>query len=108
MVQKLQVSGPDLYLVERYLEEIARSYDVAWVSDILAADEKSENDDDDDSGGGGIAEEVNAEIAGIRHKELEAFGNQAQRPLEPPLLANPASAGSAGSKVCTHPISGCL
>ena len=47
------MSAPDPFLVERYLEEIAKSYDIMWVSSVLAAE-----DDDTSSGGGGLAEEV--------------------------------------------------
>ncbi|CAO3680830.1 unnamed protein product [Rhizopus stolonifer] len=32
---KLQVSTPDSYLVELYLEEIARTYKINWRSDII-------------------------------------------------------------------------
>lgn len=67
---KLQVAAPDSFLVERYLEEIARAYDIKWRSNILIheSDEEEEeqedvtqNDDDDDDdyiggGGGGQAE----------------------------------------------------
>jgi vacuolar protein sorting-associated protein IST1 len=55
---KLQVNAPESFLVERYLEEIARSYDVPWLSDILVHDEEEEEEDDDndDQGGGGQAE----------------------------------------------------
>ena len=67
VIHKLQVNAPDPYLVERYLEEIARSYDVPWTSSILAAEE--EDSDDASSGGGGLAEAYPAE-------------------LEPPLLAD--------------------
>ncbi|KAI7881348.1 DUF292-domain-containing protein [Lichtheimia hyalospora FSU 10163] len=54
IVCKLQVSAPDPFLVERYLEEIAKSYDIMWVSSVLAA----EDDDTSSGGGGGLAEEV--------------------------------------------------
>lgn len=60
---KLQVNAPDSFLVERYLEEIARAYDIKWRSNILVHEEEEEEeegidlDDDDDndisSGGGG-------------------------------------------------------
>lgn len=62
---KLQVNAPDSFLVERYLEEIARAYDIKWRSNILVHEEEEEEeegidfDDDDDSdigGGGGQAE----------------------------------------------------
>ncbi|KAJ8663455.1 hypothetical protein O0I10_000695 [Lichtheimia ornata] len=56
IVCKLQVSAPDPFLVERYLEEIAKSYDIMWVSSVLAADD--DNDDTSSGGGGGLAEEV--------------------------------------------------
>jgi vacuolar protein sorting-associated protein IST1 len=58
---KLQVNAPETFLVERYLEEIARSYDVPWLSDILVHDEEEEeekDDDNDDQGGGGQAEVI--------------------------------------------------
>lgn len=69
---KLQVNAPDSFLVERYLEEIARAYDIKWRSNILVHEEEEEeeegidlddNDDDDDndisgSGGGGGQAEV--------------------------------------------------
>lgn len=32
---KLQVSTPDSYLVELYLEEIARTYKISWRSNII-------------------------------------------------------------------------
>lgn len=47
---KLEVSAPDPYLVERYLEEIARTYDVVWASSILAAEQEDASDDDSDGG----------------------------------------------------------
>lgn len=59
---KLQVSAPDSYLVERYLEEIARTYDVPWRSNIIDHEEEEDllqddtlidTDDDNSSGGGG-------------------------------------------------------
>jgi vacuolar protein sorting-associated protein IST1 len=56
---KLQVAAPDSFLVERYLEEIARAYDIKWKSNILIheSDEEEEksiqDDSDDDIGGGG-------------------------------------------------------
>lgn len=63
IVMKLQVNAPDSFLVERYLEEIARAYDIKWRSNILVHEEEEEEeegidlDDDDDndisSGGGG-------------------------------------------------------
>ncbi|KAI9320867.1 DUF292-domain-containing protein [Dichotomocladium elegans] len=71
VLSKLQVSAPDPFLVERYLEEIARSYDVMWTSGILAADD--EYDDDSSSGGGKVVE--------------EPFPAD----LEPPILANSSS-----------------
>lgn len=58
---KLQVNAPDPFLVERYLEEIARAYDIRWRSDRLEHEEdeyeeeyaiEGDNDDDDDLGGG--------------------------------------------------------
>ncbi|KAL0090905.1 regulator of Vps4 activity in the MVB pathway-domain-containing protein [Phycomyces blakesleeanus] len=77
VISKMQVNAPDAFLVERYLEEIAKSYDVGWVSDVLAR-EQTYNDgdfddnDDDDTPSGGIAEKV--------HQEAER---------EPPVLATP-------------------
>lgn len=63
---KLQVNAPDSFLVERYLEEIARAYDIKWRSNILVHEEEEEEEegidfDDDDNidvggGGGGQAE----------------------------------------------------
>ena len=57
---KLQVNAPDSYLVERYLEEIARTYDIKWRSNLIEHEEEKDlldNDDEDeddiDSGGGG-------------------------------------------------------
>ncbi|KAI9257295.1 regulator of Vps4 activity in the MVB pathway-domain-containing protein [Phascolomyces articulosus] len=78
VIHKLQVSAPDPYLVERYLEEIAKSYDVLWTSNILAAEAEDDLEDDDNSsgGGGGLAEAYPAE-------------------LEPPLLADPAAASAS-------------
>lgn len=48
------MSAPDSYLVERYLEEIARTYDIPWRSNIIEheEDETIEEDDDSDEGGG--------------------------------------------------------
>jgi hypothetical protein len=46
-------------LIERYLEEIAKSYDVPWQSDILEHDEEDFDGFDDDSDGGGQAEVIN-------------------------------------------------
>jgi hypothetical protein len=46
--------------VERYLEEIAKTYEVSWQSDILVHEEGTDEDDDSDddtsSNGGGQAE----------------------------------------------------
>ncbi|CAO3592214.1 unnamed protein product [Absidia cylindrospora] len=62
VLTKLQVSAPDPFLVERYLEEIAKTYDVSWQSDILEHDEDVSDefvdDDSDDNGGGGQAETI--------------------------------------------------
>lgn len=50
---KLQASVPDSYLVERYLEEIANTYNVRWRSDLIDHEEEyvdeKINDDDSDS-----------------------------------------------------------
>ncbi|GAA5797863.1 hypothetical protein HPULCUR_003259 [Helicostylum pulchrum] len=61
IVMKLQVNAPDPFLVERYLEEIARAYDIRWRSNRLEQEEEEEEeytieDDDDDDIGGGQAE----------------------------------------------------
>ncbi|KAI7888218.1 regulator of Vps4 activity in the MVB pathway-domain-containing protein [Mucor mucedo] len=65
IVMKLDIAAPDPFLVERYLEEIARAYDVKWRSHILVheeSEEEEEEDEDDDTmgngsgGGGGQAE----------------------------------------------------
>lgn len=56
---KLDINAPDPYLVERYLEEIARAYDIKWRSSILQHEEEqdmSEEEDDNQSDGGGQAE----------------------------------------------------
>ncbi|KAI8881124.1 hypothetical protein K501DRAFT_189620 [Backusella circina FSU 941] len=58
VVMRLGVNAPEPFLVERYLEEIARSYDVPWLSDILVHDddeeeEKDDNDNQSSDGGGG-------------------------------------------------------
>ncbi|ORY96831.1 regulator of Vps4 activity in the MVB pathway-domain-containing protein [Syncephalastrum racemosum] len=53
VMAKLEISAPDPYLVERYLEEIARTYDIVWASSILAAEQEDASDDDTD---GGLAE----------------------------------------------------
>ncbi|KAI9022897.1 regulator of Vps4 activity in the MVB pathway-domain-containing protein [Phycomyces nitens] len=61
VISKMQVNAPDAFLVERYLEEIAKSYDVGWVSDVLAKEQiynDEDFDDDDDVPGGGLAEKV--------------------------------------------------
>ncbi|GAA5815231.1 hypothetical protein MFLAVUS_008737 [Mucor flavus] len=60
IAMKLQVNAPDPFLVERYLEEIARAYDIRWRSDRLEHEDDEEEeeypiegeDDDDDIGGG--------------------------------------------------------
>jgi hypothetical protein len=67
---KLQVNAPDSYLVERYLEEIARTYDIKWRSNIIEHEEEEEeetifDDEDDDqssNGGGGGQAEVRFEV----------------------------------------------
>ncbi|OAD07250.1 hypothetical protein MUCCIDRAFT_155504 [Mucor lusitanicus CBS 277.49] len=64
IVMKLQVNAPDSYLVERYLEEIARTYDIKWRSNLIEHEEEQQDEEDDDSsdgaggggGGGGQAE----------------------------------------------------
>ncbi|CAO3612711.1 unnamed protein product [Cunninghamella echinulata] len=66
VVAKLQVSAPDPFLIERYLEEIAKTYDIPWISDILEHNDSSS----DDSGDGGQVEAI------------------AQSQLEPPLLSD--------------------
>lgn len=58
---KLQANVPDSYLVERYLEEIARTYDIKWRSDIIEHEEEddmlaSDDNQSSNSGGGGQAE----------------------------------------------------
>lgn len=63
---KLQVNAPDPFLVERYLEEIARAYDIPWRSSRLEHEEEEDEEelldlddqDDDMSGGGGGQAEV--------------------------------------------------
>ncbi|KAF7731659.1 hypothetical protein EC973_008829 [Apophysomyces ossiformis] len=67
VMSKFQVSAPESFLVERYLEEIAKSYDVRWVSDILKQEDHQTDDDSD--GNGGLKEPAEAQ-------------------LEPPLLAD--------------------
>ncbi|KAI7907652.1 regulator of Vps4 activity in the MVB pathway-domain-containing protein [Cokeromyces recurvatus] len=67
VVMKLQVNAPDTYLVERYLEEIARTYDIKWESDIISHEEEEEHfedagSDDDDNKSGGQAEVDNQKI----------------------------------------------
>ncbi|KAI8335042.1 regulator of Vps4 activity in the MVB pathway-domain-containing protein [Chlamydoabsidia padenii] len=52
VLTKLQVNAPDPFLVERYLEEIAKTYDVSWQSDILVHEENSDTDDDASDNGG--------------------------------------------------------
>jgi hypothetical protein len=69
---KLQVNAPDSYLVERYLEEIARTYDIKWRSNLIEHEEEKDllddEDDEDDidndggEGGGGGQAEVNIVI----------------------------------------------
>ncbi|KAG1148232.1 hypothetical protein G6F37_003551 [Rhizopus arrhizus] len=65
IIIKLQASVPDSYLVERYLEEIAKIYDIKWKSDLIEHVEEEkvlkediDNDDDDnnDRGSGGQKE----------------------------------------------------
>ncbi|KAG0177437.1 hypothetical protein DFQ28_005928 [Apophysomyces sp. BC1034] len=76
VVSKFQVSAPDPFLVERYLEEIAKSYDVHWTSSILKREDHRSDDDSD--GNGGLKEPADAQ-------------------LEPPLLANPTETPTATS-----------
>ncbi|KAI8067561.1 regulator of Vps4 activity in the MVB pathway-domain-containing protein [Gongronella butleri] len=76
---KLQVNAPDPFLVERYLEEIAKGYHVQWLSDRLEHDVAGSDDEDDDDEGG------QRELA-----QLEAEAEEMEAPdLEPPLLATP-------------------
>ncbi|ORE21605.1 hypothetical protein BCV71DRAFT_241504 [Rhizopus microsporus] len=64
IIIKLQASAPDPYLVERYLEEIAKIYDIKWRSDLIDHYEEEvdmDNTLDDDNsdhgdGGGGQGE----------------------------------------------------
>ncbi|OBZ82334.1 protein IST1 [Choanephora cucurbitarum] len=72
VMMKLQVNAPDSYLVERYLEEIARTYDIPWRSNLIDhsedqadglmdveaedIDNDSNNDENYTGGGGGQAE----------------------------------------------------
>ncbi|KAG8920124.1 hypothetical protein FRC01_000908 [Tulasnella sp. 417] len=63
---------PDTPLVDAYLEEIARTYNVPYESE----EPLTRDDDDNDVGGGG----------GLREKVLD-------RELEPPLPAEPPTAG---------------
>lgn len=66
---KLQVSAPDSYLVERYLEEIARTYDIQWrsnlidhpedqVDDFMDGEEDTDDENNSDGDGSGGQAEV--------------------------------------------------
>ncbi|CAO3623127.1 unnamed protein product [Cunninghamella blakesleeana] len=77
IVTKLQVSAPDPFLIERYLEEIAKTYDVPWLSDVLEHDDSFS----DDSDNGGQTEEIS------------------QNQLEPPLLANQVLPSVSNDKI---------
>ena len=50
IISKLAISTPDPLLVDRYLEEIARTYSVEW--------QAGEGDDGDDNGDGGGLQEL--------------------------------------------------
>ncbi|KAI7868966.1 regulator of Vps4 activity in the MVB pathway-domain-containing protein, partial [Spinellus fusiger] len=47
VIAKMQVNAPDIYLVEGYLEEIARTYDIEWVSNVLSQEQSSDESDVD-------------------------------------------------------------
>ncbi|CEP06908.1 hypothetical protein [Parasitella parasitica] len=53
IIMKLAVNAPDSFLVERYLEEIARTYNVKWKSNLIEHDKEEEEEDIDSDGGGG-------------------------------------------------------
>lgn len=57
-MMKLDIAAPDPFLVERYLEEIARAYDIKWRSHVIQHDEEEEEEveEDDDDRDGGQAE----------------------------------------------------
>lgn len=72
---KLQVNAPDSYLVERYLEEIARTYDIKWRSNLIEHEEEDEYDNDQDEvdsdgagGGGGGGGGGQAEVSHPCHR----------------------------------------
>ncbi|KAI8970043.1 regulator of Vps4 activity in the MVB pathway-domain-containing protein, partial [Mycotypha africana] len=54
IVMKLQPDAPDPFLVERYLEEIARILNIDWKSDKIDHDE--DNDNGSEGSGGGLEE----------------------------------------------------
>ncbi|RDW91891.1 hypothetical protein BP5796_01285 [Coleophoma crateriformis] len=74
VLKKLEVTPPPQKLVEGYLEEIARTYDVDWpkkpVEDLGSPPEYNDDDDENPSGG------------------------QAQKNLEAPLIAEGAGKGA--------------
>ncbi|KAL9554007.1 hypothetical protein MBANPS3_003019 [Mucor bainieri] len=121
IVMKLQVNAPDSYLVERYLEEIARTYDIKWRSNLIEHEEEDEaydNDQDEvDSdkggsggGGGGQAEllpplqnpsmpdedESRFDLPDIpTSSPLKKKTNAAAGPSVPPPTAPPANSNTA-------------
>ncbi|KAI8983434.1 regulator of Vps4 activity in the MVB pathway-domain-containing protein [Pilobolus umbonatus] len=50
IIVKLQVNAPDPFLVERYLDEIARTYDINWRSHIIHDNNDTEDDESDEGG----------------------------------------------------------
>ncbi|KAG2197665.1 hypothetical protein INT47_002372 [Mucor saturninus] len=91
IVMKLDIAAPDPFLVERYLEEIARAYDVKWRSHILVheeSEEEEEEEEDDDTmgnGGGGGGGGGQAELLPPLENEQDSRFDLPEIPTNSPL-----------------------
>ncbi|KAL7308024.1 Vacuolar protein sorting-associated protein ist1 [Mucor circinelloides] len=103
IVMKLQVNAPDSYLVERYLEEIARTYDIKWRSNLIEHEEEYDNDQQDEldsdggdgGGGGGQAELLPPLQNPTMPDEDESQFDLPAIPTNSPLKKKPANANTS-------------
>ncbi|KAI8095106.1 regulator of Vps4 activity in the MVB pathway-domain-containing protein [Gilbertella persicaria] len=97
IVLKLQVNAPDSFLVERYLEEIARTYDIKWRSSLIEHEQEEEDeedeelDDDSDSqhGSGGQAENPTTEDDAQFDLPEIPTTSPLKKPMPPPTQDDP-------------------
>lgn len=90
IISKLRVSTPDLFLVDRYLEEIAKTYNVNWKSDIT----NNDDDDDGDDGGGGSLIDLDTSsgtsVRPLRSTPIALVDTESPLPSMPAFKSDPA------------------